>query len=191
MRDSQPLDARAAGAGGPSFSRRNRMARALFGLVWALAARPTPPPLHGWRCWLLRRFGARIGRGVRLYASTIIWHPANLAIGDGATVGPRVRLYNQGRISIGARATISQDAHLCASTHDVSDRRFQLLLRPITVEDHAWIAADAFVGPGVTVGEGAVLGARAAAFRDLERWTIYSGNPARALKARRWSDEPA
>lgn len=179
-----PLDARTTGAGGPSFTLRNRAERAAFSIVWALLARWTPPPLHGWRCWLLRRFGARIGRRVRLYASTSVWHPAFLAIGDDAIVGPRVRLYNQGRIAIGARAVVSQGAHLCASTHDAADPHFQLVLRPITVGEDAWIAAEAFVGPGVRVGGGAVLGARAAAFRDLEPWTIHGGNPARALKPR-------
>lgn len=178
------LDARDSGPGGPSFSRRNRMERALFQLVWALAAAWTPPPLHRWRLSILRLFGARIGRDVRLYGSTRTWHPAHLTIGDGAIVGPRVNLYNQGRITIGAGAVVSQGAHICASSHDPSDPAFQLILRPILIGDRAWVAADAFVGPGVTVGEGALLGARGAAFRDLAPWTIFGGNPAVAIKPR-------
>jgi putative colanic acid biosynthesis acetyltransferase WcaF len=178
------LDAREAGPGGPSFSLRNRLERVLFGLIWTLAAAWTPPPLHRWRVALLRLFGARIGANVRIYGTTRIWHPAHLTIGEGAIVGPRANLYNQGAIAIGAGAVISQGAHLCASSHDVADPHFQLVLRPILVQDRAWVAAEAFVGPGVTVGEGAVLGARAAAFRDLAPWTIYSGNPAIALKPR-------
>lgn len=181
------LPAGAAGAtmNRPSFSLRNRIERALFMLVWALGASWTPPPLHTWRCLLLRLCGSRIGRGVKLYGSTAIWHPANLQIEDGATVGPRVRIYNQGLISIGAGAIISQDVHLCASSHDVSDPNFQLLLKPIRIGSRAWIAADAFVGPGVTVGEGAVLGARGVAVRDLEPWNIYRGNPAAIVKQRK------
>ncbi|WP_093317393.1 putative colanic acid biosynthesis acetyltransferase [Sphingomonas jatrophae] len=179
---SRPLAA--TSAAGPSFSLRNRIERAVFMAVWAVAASWTPPPLHRWRCMLLRLFGARIGRGVRLYGSTIVWHPANLAIADGATIGPRVRLYNQGRISIGEHVVISQGAHVCASSHDVRDLAFQLVLRPIRIDARAWIAADAFVGPGVTVGEGAVLGACGVAVRNLDPWTIYRGNPAVAVKQR-------
>lgn len=178
------LDARAAGAAGPSFSLRNRMERLIFMLVWGVAASWTPPPLHRWRVMILRLFGARIGRGVRIYGSTRVWHPARLVIGDAALIGPRVNLYNQGSITIGAEAVVSQGAHVCASSHDVRDPHFQLVLRPILIDDKAWVAAEAFVGPGVTVGEGAVLGARAAAFRDLAPWTIYGGNPAVALKPR-------
>ncbi|PTW43971.1 putative colanic acid biosynthesis acetyltransferase WcaF [Sphingomonas faeni] len=178
------LDARDVSSGGPSFSLRNRVQRASFALCWTIMAAWTPPALHRWRCLILRLFGARVGIGVRIYASTKIWHPANLNIGDAATIGPRVRLYNQGRIAIGSRAVISQGAHICASTHDVTDPFFQLMLRPVTIGDDAWIAADSFVGPGVEIGTGAVLGARGAAFRRLDAWTIYGGNPATRLKVR-------
>lgn len=178
------LDARATGAGGPSFSLGNRIRRSVFMLVWAVAASWTPPPLHAWRCAILRAFGAKIGRGVRIYGSTIVWLPANLEIGADAIIGPRVRLYNQGRITIGAGAVVSQGAHICASSHDVADPHFQLVLRPITIGARAWVAADAFVGPNVVVGEGAVLGARGVAVRSLDAWTIYGGNPALPIKPR-------
>ncbi|MFZ3485566.1 putative colanic acid biosynthesis acetyltransferase [Sphingomonas sp. 3-13AW] len=167
-----------------SFPVRNKIARVAWGLCWLLLARWTPPAMHGWRCWLLRLWGAKIGAHARIYASVRIWHPANLQVGEGSLLGPRVRCYNQGRISIGRSVVISQDASLCASTHDVVDPLFPLLLRPIHIEDHAWIAAEAFVGPGVRVGTGAVLGARAVAMRDLVPWTFFSGNPAEPLKAR-------
>ncbi|SFF94694.1 putative colanic acid biosynthesis acetyltransferase WcaF [Novosphingobium sp. CF614] len=183
---AQPLDARDTGLvqGGPSFSLYNRLERMLFRCVWALAAAWTPPPLHRWRCFLLRLFGARIGRGARFYGSAIVWHPANLTLGDHVTVGPRVRLYNQGAVSIRSRAVVSQGAHICASTHRANDPDFQLVLRPIEIGEHAWVAADAFVGPGVRIGTGAVLGARAVTFDDLDAWTIYRGNPAEAVKRR-------
>jgi putative colanic acid biosynthesis acetyltransferase WcaF len=88
------------------------------------------------------------------------------------------------QIVLGERAIVSQDATLCAGTHDVTDRHFQLQVRPIALGADAWVAAEAFVGPGVTLGEGAVLGARAVAFKDLDPWTIYVGNPCTALKPR-------
>lgn len=173
-----------AAASGSFFSRRNQLERVAFNVAWTLLARWTPPPLHRWRCAILRIFGARIGKGVRIYGSSIVWLPANLSIGDRTQIGPRARLYNQGRIDIGKDAVVSQGAHLCASSHDVSDPLFQLILRPIRIEDRAWIAAEAFVGPGVTVGEGAVLAARGVAVREIDPWTIYGGNPAQPLRPR-------
>lgn len=176
--------------GGASFSLGNRLFRAWWMLCWTLLARWTPPPLHGWRRLVLRAFGARVGRGARLHGSTRIWYPPNLTLGDGVLLGPRVDCYNQGRIEIGDHAVISQGAHLCASSHDISDPDFQLVLRPIRIGARAWVAAEAFIGPGCEVGEGAVVGARAALFGAAEPWTVYSGNPATALKARVMRAEP-
>jgi putative colanic acid biosynthesis acetyltransferase WcaF len=88
-------------------------------------------------------------------------------------------------ISIGAYAIISQGAHLCSGTHDIEDSHFQLYARPIVIGERAWIAAEAFVGPGVSVGQGAVLGARGCAMRDLEAWSVYVGNPAILKRERR------
>ena len=168
----------------PSFGLANKATRVVWGAVWLLLGRFTPPPLWGWRRLLLRLFGAQVGCEARVYGSTSVWLPANLTLGDGALIGPRVRLYNQGAIAVGAHAVVSQDASLCASTHEVEDPAFPLVTRPIEVGAHAWIAAEAFVGPGVTIGEGAVLGARGVAMRDLEAWAYYAGNPAERLKDR-------
>jgi putative colanic acid biosynthesis acetyltransferase WcaF len=170
--------------GGPSFSRANRLYRLIWGIVWLALAAWTPPPLHRWRCFVLRLFGARIGAGVHVYSSARIWSPANLVLGDHVGIGRNAKVYSMGLIAIGDYAVISQGVYLCAGTHDVSDVHFQLLARPIQIGARAWIAAEAFVGPGVTVGEGAVLGARGCAMRDLEPWTIYSGNPAQAIRPR-------
>ena len=168
----------------PSFGWGNKLARVVWGVAWLLLARWTPPPLHGWRRLVLRLFGARVGAGSRVSSSVRIWLPRNLEIGRGVLVGPRVNCYNQGRITIGDDAVVSQDSSLCASTHDVTDAAFPLLLRPISIGRDVWVAAEAFVGPGVTVGDGAVLGARGVAMRDLEAWTFHTGNPARPLKSR-------
>lgn len=170
--------------GGPSFSLANRITRVIWGLAWLVLARFTPPPLHAWRALVLRLFGARLGRGVRVHASVRIWLPANLELGDNVLIGPGATIYNQGHIRIGARSVISQRAHLCASTHDVNDPNFQLELRPIAIGEQCWVAAEAFVGPGVTMHERAVLGARGALFKDAEADGIYSGNPAVLIKQR-------
>ena len=176
--ETRPLE------GGASFSLGNRLARVVWGTAWLVLARFTPPPLHGWRRLVLRAFGARVGRGARVHGSAAIWLPSNLELGERVLIGPGARLYNQGRIAIGAGSVVSQRAHLCASSHDVADPHFQLVLRPITVGAGCWIAAEAFVGPGVTVGDGAVLGARAALFADAEPGGVYSGNPAVRIKQR-------
>ena len=175
---TRPLD------GGASFSLGNRLLRAVWMTVWLIFARFTPPPLHGWRRLILRAFGAQVGRGARVHGSVSVWLPANLTLGDNVLIGPRVRLYNQGRISIGAKSVISQRAHLCASTHLVDDPAFQLVLRPIAVGERCWIAAEAFVGPGVTMSDGAVLAARGALFDDAQADGIYRGNPASLMRTR-------
>lgn len=184
---TRPLDAGESNSvtGGASFSLANRMIRAAWTVVWLLLAAWTPPPLHGWRRFLLRCFGARIAGTARVYGSTRIWLPSNLTMGEHAIMGPRTICYSQDRIVLEDYANVAQGNHLCAGTHDIDDPRFQLRTRPIRICSHAWLAADTFVGPGVTVGEGAVLGGRGVTFRDLEPWTVYSGNPAREIKKRK------
>lgn len=134
---------------------------------------------------LLRLFGAKLSSTAKVYPGVDIWLPANLEMAEHATLGPGVVCYAMARISLGPYALVSQRASLCAGTHDVDDPSFQLMVKPISIGERAWVAAEAFVGPGVTVGEGAVLGARAVTFRDLEPWTIYAGNPAKPLRKRR------
>lgn len=177
-RQSRPLE------GGASFSLRNRLERLVWMTAWLVLCRFTPPPLHPWRRLVLRLFGATVGRGARVHASVRIWHPANLSVGANALIGPGALIYNQGRVNIGDRSVVSQRAHLCASSHDLSDPDFQLVLRPVTIGERCWIAAEAFIGPGVTVADEAVIGARAALFVDAQPAGVYSGNPAVLLKRR-------
>ncbi len=180
--DTKPLE------GGPSFTLGNRLFRVLWRMSWLLLARFTPPPLHGWRRLVLRLFGARIGRNARVHGSVVIWLPGNLELGDSVLIGPGARLYNQGRIAIGARSVVSQRAHICASTHDIRDPNFQLVCRPIAIGEQCWVATEAFVGPGVTMGDRAVLGARGALFDDAQADGVYAGNPATFIKGRSLAD---
>jgi len=158
--------------------------RALWQAAWLLLASWTPPFMHGWRRALLRLFGATVSPTCAVYSSAVIWDPRNLELGDYACLGPRVNCYTMARIVLRDHAIASQGAHLCAGTHDIDDADFPLRARPIVLGEKSWVAAEAFVGPGVTVGEGAVLGARGAAFADLAPWTVYTGNPARILRQR-------
>ena len=156
-------------------------------VAWALATplfRLSPRPLWGWRRFLLRLFGATVGRDAHVYPSVRVTIPWNLSIGDGAAIGDRAILYALGPIRIGERATVSQGAHLCAGTHDFRDPAMPLLKPPVAIGAGAWVCADAFVGPGVTIGDAAVLGARAVAMRDLAPGRVAAGNPARDRGAR-------
>jgi putative colanic acid biosynthesis acetyltransferase WcaF len=169
---------------GASFTLGNRLYRLLWNVTWALLASWTPPQLRGWRRYLLRLFGARIAPTAMVYSSARVWSPANLEMDDFASIGPGVRVYSIAKVTFAPYSLASQGARLCAGTHDIEDVHFQLQAQPITIGFRAWIAAEAFVGPGVRVGDGAVLGARGCAFRDLEPWTVYVGNPARVAKQR-------
>jgi putative colanic acid biosynthesis acetyltransferase WcaF len=153
-------------------------------LVWSVFGRLSPTPLHGWRRLLLRAFGATIHATARVYPSAVIWYPKNLKMGIHAVMGPGVICYCMDKIIIEDYAVISQRAHLCGGTHRLDDPDFQLVTRPIQICRHAWVAAEAFVGPGVTIGEGAVLGARGVASRDLGSWTVFAGNPCREIRKR-------
>jgi putative colanic acid biosynthesis acetyltransferase WcaF len=176
-------------AGGPSFSFRNRVIRILWRITWFSLASWNPPQLRGWRRLLLRAFGARIAPTADIYPSAQIWLPSNLEMGEFTNMGPKVNCYCMDKITFEAYASASQRAHLCAGTHDIDDPHFQLVTRPITVGANAWIAAEAFVGPGVRIGEGAVLGARAVTFTDLEPNMVYVGNPAKAVRRRRVNED--
>lgn len=167
-----------------SFPLRHRMFRAAWVISWLLLAAWTPPPFHPLRRLVLRMFGARIGAGARVYGSAKIWFPPNLTLGANAVIGPGTNIYCQDRISIGDHAVVSQGAQLVTGTHDIDRPGFTLVTRPIRIGRHAWVAASAFVGPGVTLGDSAVLGACGVAFRDLPAWTVHAGNPAKFIRDR-------
>jgi len=175
---------------GASFPFGNRLARVGWGVAWIFLCRWTPRPLHGWRAFCLRVFGAKIGKGVHVYPSVSIWAPWNLRCDDGVGIADRVILYNQAPIAVGARTVISQGAHLCTGTHDFEDPGFPLITRPIEVGEDAWLAAECFIHPGLAIGQGAVIGARAVLTQDALPWTIYAGNPATAISVRKRGENP-
>ncbi|MBC7404557.1 MAG: putative colanic acid biosynthesis acetyltransferase [Cytophaga sp.] len=169
---------------GPTFSLRNRLKRGSWKLAWLLLARWTPPLFHRWRILVLRMFGAQVSWRAYVYADVEIWAPWHLAIADYGTLARGVNCYNMAPVSVGVRAVVSQGAHLCTGTHDYLDPAFPLTARPISIGRRAWVCANAFVGPGITVSDGAILAAAAVAHRDLEPWSIYAGNPAVFIRAR-------
>ena len=166
----------------PSIS--NKLARAAWAIARVLLFRPTPAPLHAWRRLILRGFGARVGSRVAVYPSALVWAPWNLTIDAGATIGGGAIIYNVDHITVGRYAVISQGAHLCTASHDHNVPTFDLVTAPIQVGEEAWVAADAFVGPGVTIASGAVVGARAVVVKNVDSRVIVVGNPARAVGTR-------
>ena len=169
---------------GSSFSVSNRMARALWNIIYLICFRFSPRPFHQWRAFLLRLFGAKVGRRCHIYPRAVIWAPWNLECADQVGIADGAIIYNQARIRLGTRVVISQGAHLCSGTHDYTHAEFRLLAFPIDVGDHAWIAAEAFIHPGITVGEGTVIGARAVVTKDMPAWMVCAGHPCQAIKRR-------
>lgn len=171
---------------GASFSLRNRIMRVVWGVVSLLFFRFTPKPLHKWRAFLLRLFGAKIGKGVHVYPAVKIWAPWNIELHDGCGIGNNAILYSQGKITIGSFTVISQGAHLCAGTHDYTVEGFPLITSPIVIGKNAWIAAEAFVHPGISIGDGCVIGARSVVNKDMPAWTVCGGHPCKPLKHREY-----
>jgi len=162
--------------------------RVLWGFTYTLLFRPSPRIAYGFRCNLLRLFGAKIGKDVHLFPNIKIMQPWRLEIGSYSSAGDGVILYNLGNMNIGKYVTISQGAHLCGGTHDFRDRSMPLIKSEIVIRDGAWICADAFIGPDITVGESAIVGARAVVVKDVSENKIVGGNPAKVIGERKFKD---
>jgi len=169
---------------GPSFSLKNRVARVIWIVAGGVLFKLSPKPMHGWRSFILRFFGAKIGKGVHVYPGVKIWAPWNLTLDDECGIGNGVILYSQGKIAIGRRTVISQGAHICAGTHDHTKPGFPLITMPINIGAQAWIAAEVFVHPGVNIGDGCVIGARSVVTKDMPAWMICTGFPCKPIKER-------
>lgn len=149
----------------------------------------SPRIAFGYRNFILRLYGAKIGKHVHIYSSTIIWFPWNFEIGDWSAIGEDTLIYNLGKVIIGEKATISHRVHICAGTHDYTNPTLPLLRPKIHIGNQAWICANAFVGPGVVIGEGSIVGAGSVLMKDTEPWGVYAGNPAKFIKKRIMNNE--
>ncbi|TRX40118.1 LbetaH domain-containing protein [Flavobacterium restrictum] len=160
----------------------------LYRLLWRIASlflfKPFSLPFfNAWRIFLLRCFGAKLGDNCNVYSSTYIPSPKNLIMGVHSTLGPEVKLHF-GKTIIGSKVTVSQRTYLCSATHDTASINTPLLTGVITINDFVWIASEAFIMTNITIGEGAIVGARAVVFKNVDSWSIVGGNPAKFIKSR-------
>ena len=168
----------------PGFRGRKVWFVQLWWIVQATLFHMSPQALYGWRRFLLRLFGARIGKGVLIRPSASITYPWKLTIGDWSWVGDNTTLYSLGEITIGESAVVSQHSYLCSGSHDYTLPTFDLIAKAIHVESESWLAANVFVGPGVTIGRGAVVGACSVVLNDVPSLMVCAGNPLKVLRTR-------
>lgn len=157
----------------------------LWWVVQATLFRGSPQIAYGFRRWLLRCFGAKVGTKVLIRATATVTYPWKVTIGDYSWIGDDAVIYSIGQIVIGDHAVVSQRSYLCAADHDAAQPEFPLRERAVRVEEGAWVATDVFVGPGVTIGREAVIGARSSVFRNMPPAMVCHGNPCRPVRPRK------
>jgi putative colanic acid biosynthesis acetyltransferase WcaF len=166
-------------------TKKSKVKRLLWEIVWVIFFKSTPRwCLNGWRIFLLRIFGASIGKGARVLPSCSIWAPWNLTLGNFSVLGENVDCYSMAKINIGYGVTISQRSFLCTGTHNIQSKNLPLEEYPIIINDFVWICAEAFIGPGVSISEGAVVAARSVVTKDILPYAVVAGNPATIVKTR-------
>jgi putative colanic acid biosynthesis acetyltransferase WcaF len=164
----------------------NKFRRSLFAICWFCFARWNPRgTLFQWRMFLLKLFGAKIQGAVYVYSSVKIWDPKKLTMYAGATLDEGVLIYNVAQITIGERAIVSRDAKLCTATHNYNLNTFNLITKPILINNDAWICMDVFIAPGIKVGAFAIALARSVVLNDLPSYEIHIGNPAKFKSMRK------
>ncbi|MFT7158516.1 MAG: putative colanic acid biosynthesis acetyltransferase WcaF [Parvicella sp.] len=168
---------------------KHKILRVLFEVIWALFVRPLPRSMgNSWKIFILRSFGAKIHKTAKVYSSVRVYAPWNLQMEEYSCLAPEVDCYNVDVIRIGSNVTISQKVYLCAASHDITKVSMPLITKPISIKAQAWVGADAYIGMGVTIEEGAVVGAKACVYKDVPAWTIVGGNPAKYLKKREFTE---
>ena len=157
----------------------------LWWIVQATLFAWSPQFFYGWRAFLLRLFGARIGKGIKIRPTARVTLPWKVTLGDYCLIGDDVVLYSLDNIEIGEHTVISQRSYICTGTHDLERVSFDLITQPVKIADQVWIAANVFVAPGVSIGQGCVVGVSSTVFDDLPEGMICYGSPAKPVKPRK------
>lgn len=166
------------------FRGRNLLVVQLWWLAESTLFACSPQFMYGWRRFLLRLFGANIGKNVLIRPSVKVTYPWKVSIGENSWIGDETVFYSLGEISIGRNVSVAHKVYFCTGLHDTSKVSFDILQKPIFVEDECWIPNDVFVAPGVTIHRGCVIGARSSVFQDMPEGMICYGNPAKPIKKR-------
>ena len=173
------------------YSKREYVRRILWNIAQGTLFRFSPPRAYAWRRALLRAFGAKIGPHSGIRPGVKVFHPWLFEMGDWSMLANGVVIYNLGTVKIGDHTVLSQDVYVCAGTHDYTEPTLPLERPPIAIGHGVWIAAGAFIGPGVSVGDNSVVGARAVVIKDIPPGVVAVGNPAQAVKQRLSGDHAA
>lgn len=171
------------------FRGRNAIFVQLWWIVQTIFFKGSPQFAYGFRAWLLRCFGATIGIGTVIRPTVIITYPWKVEIGDHVWIGDNVVLYSLGEIIIEDHAVVSQNSYLCTGDHDYSRIDFPIRSQKITIKSESWVATDVYISPGVTIGKGAVIGARSSVFSDMPDGMICIGHPCKPIKKREFTTD--
>ena len=167
------------------YTRKQKIRRLLFQIVWTVLVRPFPrATMRRWNNAILRLFGAKVAKSAIVYSSAKIFMPENLIIGDKACLAGNTIVENAATVHLMENSIVSQYSYLCTASHDIRHPDFPQFSKPITIGKNAWVTARCFIGPGVNVGEGGVIGASSSVFKDVPANTVVGGNPAKFIKYR-------
>jgi putative colanic acid biosynthesis acetyltransferase WcaF len=170
-----------------SFPLANKIQRLVWNFVYFILFRPSPDFMYFWRVFLLRIFGAQIGPNCKIFSSVKVWLPRHLLMEGDSTIAPGANIYNMAMVKFMRGSIVSQYATLCTGSHDYTKSSLPLLTASIVLEPYVWICSEAFILPGVTIGEGAVVGCRSVVTTSQPPWMVCAGNPCRPLKKRDYS----
>lgn len=168
----------------PNFRGRSSLVVQIWWFVQATLFAWSPQFLYGWRRFLLRCFGAKIGKRVIIRPSAQITYPWKVSIGDYSWIGDEVVLYSLGEIEIADNTVISQRSYICTGSHDYTKFDFPIYSEKVIIEEGCWLATDVFVAPGVKIEKGTVVGARSSVYKSLDSFSVYAGSPAKLIKKR-------
>lgn len=166
------------------FRGRNKIIVQLWWIIQSTLFAWSPQFCYSWRRFLLRLFGAKIGKSVLIRSSAKFTYPWKVSIGDFSWIGDECVFYSLGNITVGKHVSIAHRDYFCTGFHNIHSLSFDIGQKPIVIEDECWIPNDIFVGPGVTIGKGTVVGARSTVLKNLPSGMICYGNPAKPIKKR-------